>query len=299
MLRSGFGARTAKSNSSTSAGRQTVADRGKGADSVIRAIAGTDMAIWLDADDITGVATGATLSTWAAKAGNPPLQGATGKQPNYQASGFNDRPAVQFDAGRIDTFQWPPGVTGVGINASNMRTNTVASVTIRTTSGLDAQLFELGATYWNNTDGLAQGYASFNSLSTLLGNGADSYESSTKAMCPNENNVFVSTYNRTPNPWVLGSYINSEPITVRGGANYSYDDSDTNWLTNIAFLGSRAETSLPMAGSIREFIVLNRDITAGEAFRLGKALMAKSGLTKLLSGYSQQSSHFKVLITIY
>ena len=38
MLRSGFGARTAKSLSSTSAGRQTISDRDAGADSVIRAI---------------------------------------------------------------------------------------------------------------------------------------------------------------------------------------------------------------------------------------------------------------------
>ena len=55
MSRSGFGGKTAKSISSTSVGKQNVADRAGGADKVVRAVSGADLAVWLDADHISGV----------------------------------------------------------------------------------------------------------------------------------------------------------------------------------------------------------------------------------------------------
>lgn len=302
MLRSGFGARTAKSLSSTSAGRQTISDRGKGADSVVRSIAGDDMAVWIDADDITGVATDGLLSTWTAKEGNGPDQSVGTKQPNYQPTGLNNRPAVQFDSSRKDFLYWEGG----DLNASDQPENTVILVSNSAANDEWQVVFELGnPDYWNNNDGLGQWYSNTNLYYHNIGDGSDSYEYSTKEICgtgTDLNNVFISSYNRngaTPASTVIPSingFINSEPITVVASPAPAYnagDATNSKWSSESAHLGARVAAgpsggtpTFPLDGSLREFIVLNRQTTAGEAFRLGKALMFKSGLTKLLSGYA-------------
>jgi hypothetical protein len=304
MLRSGFGARTAKSLSSTSAGRQTISDWGTGADSVIRAIAGSDLAVWLDADDITGVATDGLLSTWTAKEGDGPDQNVGTKQPNYQPTGLNNRPAVQFDPSRKDFLYW----VGGGLNASDQPENTIILVSNSADNNEWQVIFELGnPDHWQNNDGLGQWYSNTNLYYHNIGSGdADkaSHEYSTKEICgtgTDLSNVLISSYNRngaTPASTVIPSingFINSAPMTVVGSPAPDYDAGDaTNsaWSSESAHLGARASGDPPdtpsysLDGTIREFIVLNRETTAGEAFRLGKALMFKSGLTKLLSGYA-------------
>ncbi len=82
--------------------------------------------------------------------------------------------------------------------------------------------------------------------------------------------------------------------TLSGPPAYNVSDAvNSKWSSESAHLGARVNggpsggtPSYPFDGSLREFIVLNRQTTAGEASRLGRALMAKSGLTKLLSGYA-------------
>tara|TARA_R110000744_G_scaffold190929_2_gene310151 strand:+ start:77 stop:991 length:915 start_codon:yes stop_codon:yes gene_type:complete len=304
MLRSGFGARTAKSVSSTSAGKQSISDHGKGADSVIRAIAGSDLAVWLDADDITGVATDGLLSTWTAKAGTAPAQSTADNQPNYQPAGLNNRPAVQFDSSRKDFLYWVNG----GLNASDQPENTIILVSNSAANDEWQIIFELGnPNHWQNNDGLGQWYSNTNLFYHSIGSGdatKDSYEYSTKEICgtgTDLSNVLISSYNRngaTPSSTVVPSinaFINSEPITVAGSPAPAYDAGDaTNsaWSSESAHLGARVSgvpsggtPSYPLDGALREFIVLNRETTAGEAFRLGKALMAKSGITRLLSNY--------------
>ena len=304
MLRSGFGARTAKSVSSTSAGKQSISDHGKGADSVIRAIAGSDLAVWLDADDITGVATDGLLSTWTAKAGTAPAQSTADNQPNYQPAGLNNRPAVQFDSSRKDFLYWVNG----GLNASDQPENTIILVSNSAANDEWQIIFELGnPNHWQNNDGLGQWYSNTNLFYHSIGSGdatKDSYEYSTKEICgtgTDLSNVLISSYNRngaTPSSTAVPSinaFINSEPITVAGSPAPAYDAGDaTNsaWSSESAHLGARLSggpsggtPSYPLDGALREFIVLNRETTAGEAFRLGKALMAKSGITRLLSNY--------------
>ena len=297
MLRTGFGAKTAKSLSSTGGGKQNVSDRGCGADGVIRSIAGSDMAVWLDADDIVA-ATGGLLSTWTAKAGTAPAQSTSGKQPNYQPAGLNNRPAVQFDSSRKDFLYW----VGGGLNASDEPENTVILVSNSAANDEWQVIFELGnPDYWNNNDGLGQWYSNTNLYYHNIGDGADSYEYSTKEICgtgTDLNNVMISSYNRngaTPASTVIPSingFINSEPMTTSGTAYNAGDAPNSKWSSESAHLGARVNggpsggtPTYSFDGSLREFIVLNRETTAGEAFRLGKALMAKSGLTKLLGSY--------------
>ena len=290
MLRSGFGARTAKSIASTSAGRQTISDRGKGANSVIRAIAGNDMAVWLDADDIAA-ATGEKLGTWTAKIGTGPDQSVSNNQPYYQPGGFNNRPAVQFDDDPITFLYWTNGA----LNASNHASNTIASVSMKTGSeGGGSAIFELGnPNYWNNTDGITAWYLTSSAIYHGLGDGDDSFEENSTSDSPNLFNAFVGSYRRDTVPDMLSGSLNGEPIVVRENPveKHRYSDGDasvTNWTGESCHLGARVSggpsggtPSFPMYGYMREFIVLNRAITIGESCRLGRALMDKSGITEL------------------
>ena len=282
--RSGFGAKTAKSIGSTSAGKQNVADRGAGADSVIRAIAGSDIGTWLDASDIDAT-DGAALASWTAKEGNAPVQtdDATPKQPTLDVNGLNGRPAVKFD-GANDCLQWAAGA----LNASDIAANTIVSTSVSTT-GQSAfnTIFELGSNS-TVTKGIGQAYNGSGKLWGTIGNGPDTIVNSTKAsFAPNVNNVIATTHDRTTNPDTFAGYVNGGQITNDYASGPANTTGGSAWSTLISNLGARANGgSLPLNGHIREFLVLNRAITAGEAFRLGRALMAKSGLTKLLSGYS-------------
>ena len=287
MLRSGFGGKTAKSISSTSAGKQNLADRGKGADSVIRAIAGSDIGAWLDADDID-VADGAAISAWLAKEGNgTDTQGTSGKRPTLDVDGLNSRRAVKFDNSN-DCLTWGGG----NLFASAMAANTVASVS--TSANATAIILELGDTNYYQKDGLAHGYLTVAPTANRFWSGMgeeagaeDSWVLSTKQGVTNINNAFVSVYDRGTAPEdTLISYVSGEP-TTNALEQFSNTTTNAGWNDQVTSLGARADgASLPFNGHIREFIVLSRAITAGEAFRLGKALMFKSGLTKLLSGYA-------------
>ena len=286
MLRIGFGARTAKSLSSTGGGKQDIADRGKGANSVIRAIGGSDIGTWLDADDFAGMPDGADIDSWEAKEGNDTdAQGTSGKRPTLDVDGLNSRPAVKFD-NTNDCLTWAGG----NLFASAGATNTVASV-FRSANG-SAIILELGTTNYYQKDGLVQGCITDGSEANRfwvgMGEAAgteDSYTLSTKEGLPNINNACVSVYDRSTNPDTLLNYVSGEP-TTNAVEDLSNTTTNAGWNNQVASLGARANGgSLPLNGHIREFIVLSRAITAGEAFRLGSALMSKSGLTLRLSDY--------------
>jgi len=287
MLRTGFGAKTAKSLSSTGGGKQSVSDSGKGADSVIRAIAGSDIGAWLDADDID-VADGAAISAWSAKEGNgTDTQGTSGKRPTLDVDGLNSRPAVKFDNSN-DCLTWAGG----NLFASAGAANTVASVS--TSANANAIILELGDTNYYQKDGLVHGYLSNNPNYNRFWSGMgekvgseDSWVLSTKQGVPNLNNSLVSVYDRsTATEDTLISYVSGEP-TTNAVEQFSNTTTNAGWNDQVTSLGARANGgSIPFNGHIRELIVLSRAITAGEAFRLGKALMSKSGLTKLLGSYS-------------
>jgi hypothetical protein len=279
MQRSGFGARNSKSISSTSSGRQTAVQRAGGPNSLIRAIAGSDLAVWLDADDIT-VADAANVTTWPAKEGDSPSQNSvTPRPPTFDVDGVNGRPAVLFD-GSNECLQFV-----VGGLTSNQMANTIASTNSCTAA--TAVILELGATYHDGTDGIVLGYSTGNSWAGL-GNGTDSYETST-VTCAGAgigNNVLVAAYDRSPTTDTIKNYISGAPVTPNLEKFVNSTDP-TDWEGQVTNIGSRNNgASLPLAGNIRELIVINRALDAGEAFRLSKALMFKSGVTKLLSGYA-------------
>ena len=274
---SGFGAKTASSISSTSMGKQTAADRGNGADSVVRAISGADLAIWLDADDIVGVAEDGELSTWVKKDGdgaNPTAD--SGKRPLYKGAGFNGRPAVLFDATN-DSFKWANG----GLISTDMAANTLIAVNTSATAGTTKMLFEMGTGYNTGPRALAMYYQGANKFVTGIGATQDFDEETTAVCVPNILNVCISRFDRDETgAAALKTFINGQPAAVAGPESGNNDD-DTDWSGQPCYLGSRNNGSLPFNGHIREFIVLKRALTVGEACRLGKALMNKSGITRM------------------
>ena len=278
MLRTGFGAKTAKSLSSTGGGKQNIPDRGKGADGVIRAIAGDDMAVWIDADDITGLADAAKVTSWTAKEGTAPAQPTSGKQPTYRMTGFNSRPSVRFDGSTENALSWSAGL----VSAAAQMANTIAAVNYTAADGATSMLFEMDTyyqnwlnigIYYNGTDKVVAG------LGTSPGNSGD--EASSTTVCPDINNVFICTFDRNTNPDSIVTYINSEPSTPGSQATYN-SSAGTAWNIKPAYIGSRNNAAnFPLDGDVREFIILNRALNEAESGRLGKALMYKSGVTDM------------------
>ena len=281
MLRSGFGGKTAKSINSTSSGKQSLSDRSGGSDSVIRAISGADIGTWLDADDITGVADGGAISAWSAKEGNgTDTQGTSGKRPTLDIDGLNGRPAVKFDNSN-DSLVWAAG----NLFAATQAENTVVATAQTATESGAAMVLELGdPNFWSSgKDGIAL-YFENKKIGAGLGNGVDSHELSTKLVAP-ETGVVAAIFNRTPSPDRTEAYISGERVTA-SSSTYGNSTVETDWVNEPTSLGSRANGSASaFNGCVRELIVLKRAITAGEAFRLSRAFMAKSGLTKLLPDY--------------
>ena len=284
MSRSGFGGKTAKSVSSTSLGKQNVVDRCAGGDSLIRAIGGSGVAAWLDADDIT-VADGANVTAWAAKEGEGPSQNAsTPRPPDFLIDGINGRPAVNFTA-TGECLQWAAG----DLNSSDIPAVTVASTSRSTVTGNDSGIvFELGTTNYHTVAGLIHAYstdggsADRRMLIGIGGGGDDGFRLSTSERTPNIDNVMVGVYDRSTSDDTLNGFINSEPITPAVSVDKDRTDSfDFNG--QVSNLGARANGgSVGLNGSIREIVIINRALSDAEAFRLAKALMSNSGLTALI-----------------
>jgi len=276
---SGFGGKQGLL-SSRSKGRQSEADRCGSADSLIRAIGGSDIATWLDADDIT-VADAANVTTWTAKQGNSPSQNSvTPRPPDYVVDGINGRPAVNF-AATNECLQW----AAEGLSESDVPAVTVASTSRSSVAGTDSGIvFELGTSNYHTVAGLIMAYSSNGGgtdrrmLIGIGGAGDESFRFSTSERTPNINNVMVGVYDRSTSDDTLNGFINSEPITPAA----SNDEDRTNAFDfegQISNLGARANGSVGLNGSIREFVVIKRALSENEAFRLSKALMSNSRIT--------------------
>ena len=264
-------------------GKQNVADRAKGGDSLIRAVAGSDLASWLDADDIS-VADGANVTAWTAKEGNGPSQNAsTPRPPDFLLDAINGRPAVNF-AATNECLQW----AAEGLSESDVPAVTVASTSRSSVAGTDSGIiFELGTANYHTVAGLIMAYSSNGGgtdrrmLIGIGGAGDESFRFSTSERTPNIDNVMVGVYDRSTSDDTLNGFINSEPITPAA----SNDEDRTNSFDfdgQISNLGARANGSVGLNGSIREFVVIKRALSDVESFRLAKALMSNTGLTALI-----------------
>lgn len=288
-MRGGFGGKGG-SISSRSIGKQDVSDRASNSENLIRSIAGGDLALWLDANDITGIAEAGQISSWTAKHGNNAPQSNSDYQPTYRGSGFNGRPSVRFD-GTDDHFQY----SAAGIQSTNQMENTIISVSRHNaTSG--GVVLELGAAFWAS-DGISQQYAdAVPGDETLQLSGIGQDPGTDPQIISNEKlnsefNVLISTFDRNTNPDTVVNYLNavsgSDPVVN----TIADTTAATNWNGLTTQIGCRrnAAPSLPLSGDIRELVIINRAVTKAEAFRLGKAFMERSGITKPFGSYTKYS----------
>jgi hypothetical protein len=66
----------------------------------------TGAALWLDASQLTGLADGATVATWADMSGNSRHAAATGSAATYQTNALNGQPVVRFNADGNASFNF-------------------------------------------------------------------------------------------------------------------------------------------------------------------------------------------------
>ena len=289
-MRGGFGGKGG-SISSRSIGKQDVSDRASNSENLIRSIAGGDLALWLDANDITGIAEAGQISSWTAKHGNNAPQSNSDYQPTYRGSGFNGRPSVRFD-GTDDHFQY----STAGIQSTNQMENTIISVSRHNDATSGGVVLELGAAFWAS-DGISQQYApAVPGTASLQLSGIGQDPGNDPQIISNEKleselNVLISTFDRNTNPDTVVNYLNavsgSDPVVN----TIADTTAATNWNGLTTQIGCRrnATPSLPLDGDIRELVVINRAVTKGEAFRLGKAFMERSGITKPFGSYTKYS----------
>ena len=101
MLRSGFGAKGAKSISSMQGGKSTSVDLAGGPDKVIRTLGGSDIKGWYDSTDarLASLANDSDVTTWNDKGpdGQDLTQTTAANKPHYIHSGLNGRPVLRSD----------------------------------------------------------------------------------------------------------------------------------------------------------------------------------------------------------
>ena len=101
MLRSGCGAKGAKSISSMQGGRSTSVDLAGGPDKIIRTLGGSDIKGWYDSTDVrlASLANDSDVTTWYDKGpdGQDLTQTTAANKPHYIHSGLNGRPVLRSD----------------------------------------------------------------------------------------------------------------------------------------------------------------------------------------------------------
>ena len=145
-------------------------------------------------------------------------------------------------------------------------------------------IFEMGSDVYA-AQALAQYYNGSNKFINAMGatdaGHQDRDEATVADACPNIHNVAITVCDRAL-AYTLSTYVNGEPAAVAGQETGGSHGTNTTWSTLVSNLGCRNDgASLSLNGYIREFIVLKRALTIGEACRVSKALMIKSGVTSM------------------
>ena len=285
-MRGGFGGKGG-SISSRTIGKQDVCDRASNSENLIRHIAGDDLMVWLDANDIVALNDGDGIQTWPAKYGNEPVQSDSLLRPTYKTSSFNGYSCVNFTG--TDIMKW--GAPNYLYNGTTSE-STILSVTQTNVSGSGQRtILEFSSAWWSS-DGVIQSYGTSNRLNAGVGSQeeSDPNEATVRVCGPNLYNAFVSCQQRAPGGGNanIALYVNSEPAPVV--SETSTDSADeSRWNAYTIHLGARQGGTLSLEGDIREFLILKRCLNEGEAFRVSKAAMKRSKITNRYSDYSLPS----------
>ena len=285
MLRSGFGGKGG-SLSSRSSGVATTADSAGGFLSLVRSMAGDDLVMCLDAHSINDVAVGDTITNWFDSLGVLSTHFTQATADNKPALAlFRNKPVVNFNGSNLMT-------TAANMSELNgVRDCTIIVMFDHEASATTSIIAEYTANY-NLANAFALTTAESpkayslgqrDAVNSYCTNGPKSavYDQSKPV-------VFGNVLNRN-NP---GQGINLSTVVYVNGAlvpagdqviDGTLDRSQNSGFTSNQKLSLGARESAgtaPYTGRIGAFIIINRQLTAGEMSRISKALMNRYAVTE-------------------
>ena len=287
MLRSGFGGKGG-SLSSRSSGVAREEDRSGGFLSLVRSMAGDDLVMCIDAHSINDVAVGDTITNWFDSLGVLSTHFTQATESNKPALAlFRNKPVVNFNGSNLMT------------TAANMsELNGVRDCTIIVMFDHEgAVTLSLVAEYtddYNSKDAFAltidespKAY-SLSQKDTTSGAGYCTNGPKSAVYSTSKPVVFGNVLNRNnPGQGINLStvpYVNGIPVpagdqALSSGLNRSQNSGFTS--NQKLSLGARESTgAAPYTGRLGAFIIINRQLTAGEMSRISKALMNRYAVTE-------------------
>ena len=283
MLRSGFGARTAKSLSSTTAGKQNIADRAGGKHSLIRAIAGADILTWIDTTNITD-AMGADITSVNTLEGYQPTVGNTAPKAEYNSVLRSTAYDFATNDGAYLRFNGDGNLFPSGLKAATG----VVRVTFNDTSAYHRVFMADGGNGnpWHGVDG-AFGFGGTDSsdqFAMLIGEGAGATNGS---LFQSTETAVADTAYSLVSPLDTVAVSSADILKIyKDGAELAgaltNDDVDPGTLVEnqLGIIGGEqlntsnntVNANGRLRGSISDFIIIKRFLSDGEASRLSKAL---------------------------
>jgi len=222
----------------------------------------------LDSRYITGVADGAALATWPARANTTIGATATGvNQPIYRASSINGRPAVEFD-GADDFMNLDAGALSLTSNVPSCSINCV----LIQTGGADAQQQPVSLSVNGSANPRAFLLARFASNSEIRSQGrrldADSTSATASAGSSASACIATSRQDYTANAHSAGrNGVFTVSTTYSSGAG---NTSATN--SNLARIGAQSAAASRLGGRIAAVIIAAPMLSAPVANRVRQHL---------------------------
>tara|TARA_Y100001963_G_scaffold114499_1_gene158767 strand:+ start:817 stop:1674 length:858 start_codon:yes stop_codon:yes gene_type:complete len=282
-MRSGFGGKTASSISSTSMGKQTVADRAGGKHSIVRAIGGADILTWIDATNISD-AMAADITSVKTLQGYQPTVGNTAPKAEYNTVLRSTAYDFATNDGAYLRFNGAGNLFPSGLKAATG----VARVTFNDTSAYHRVFMADGGNGnpWTGVDG-AFGFGGTDSsdqFAMLVGEGAGgtngSLFQSTETMTANTAYSLVSTLDTVAVSTADILKIYKDGTELAGSLTDDDVDPGTLVENQLGVIGGEqlntsnntVNANGRLRGSVSDFVILKRFLAASEASRLSKAL---------------------------
>lgn len=227
-----------------------------------------DLALWLDASQLTGLSDNDAVASWTDLSANTnhAIQAVSGKRPTYKTGILNGLPVVRFDPAD-DCL-----VTTSTVDLSGTDDITVWAV-FSAPSGTDRIVVEMSQNYFVQTDSFL-----------LYRTAADKIELSTK-------DTFASNVLSTPTVTTThavavgtidrGLATNESSISVNGDSTFTRPlngNSAGNFGNRLVYICARNQTAVFFGGDLAELGIATSAVTGDDLAALETYLMDKWGI---------------------
>jgi len=266
---SGFGGRLGNKSARTS-GKQNIVDRAGSKHNLIRSIAGSDIATWLDMTLTSNVMDAAVTSIDTIE-GIAPANGTNAPDAVY--SSVLNSTAYHFDTN--EALKYDNGSEASGLFPAGLKLLTIAARWCIVSTPSNNLLFELGDSDWFSVDGgIALGAVDDDGTKFFagIGDANDSDRSWFINVLATQDTAFgtVTTYDLNANPDTI-RYYKDGPALAQAG-QLDKDDTHTIDTTELAYIGNRADNgSRCLNGHLSDFIIIKRELNDSESNRLSLA----------------------------